>query len=108
MGTAIVSRQVLHCLSLGRGGDIFPSCFAILRDRTKTGPQKARASNLSEKKTLKGEEGSTMESWQAGCPEARARGSMREAESKGWQAGRKRLAEGLLDPLSCVCHSHVD
>lgn len=59
---------------------------------------------------LKGEEGccSTIESWQAGCLEAKARGSMSEVVNRVCQAGRKRLAEGLLDPLSCLCHSHVE
>lgn len=95
-----------------RGG-VFPSCFAILGTEQRLDPKRPGpliSQFKKKKKTLKGEEGgcSTIESWQAECPEAKARGSMSEAESGAWQAGRKRLAEGLQDPLSCLCHSHVD
>jgi hypothetical protein len=43
-----VSRQFLYWLRLDRLR-CFTSSFAILRKRTKTGPRKARASNLLEK-----------------------------------------------------------
>ena len=55
-----------------------------------------------------GVEPKATENEQGGVSGGQSRGLYEWSTEQGWRAGRKRLAEGLLDPSSCLRHSHTN